>query len=359
MTNHLTFEHRCIDAHPAGSENDVCLIGDISGNGLNDIVIGGKHGADNLVWYENPSWRRHTIGTAHLEAGGVLVDVNGNGRLDLVVGNPLDGHPNTELYWYQCPPDPRSLWTRHVITAQFVKYHDQAAGDVDGDGRPEIVFASQRSQVVGYYDIPADPTISPWPDSHLHVIAEGLSVEGLCIVDIDGDGENEVIAGPNIFKRVPKGAWKRTELGLDLRQTRVVVADLDGDGALEIVVAEGESDQGRVAWFKGPDWKMRLLDAGFFHPHSLDVADVTGNGRPDIFVGEMGLRSYPDPREVIYCNLGGGQFKMQVVGNLATHDAKLGDVTGNGVPDIVGKPYSPGNQVDIWVNLTRAAQDSE
>lgn len=352
MGNQLVFKHRCIDAHPAGTENDVCLIGDLTGNGLNDIVIGGKHGSQNLVWYENPSWERHTIRTAHLEAGGVLADVNGNGRLDLVAGNPLDGQPNTELYWFQCPPDPHTLWTRHVITTQFVKYHDQAVGDVDRDGQPEIVFTSQHSKIVGYYDIPADPTVTPWPDDHLHLIAEGLSVEGLCVADVDGDGENEIVAGPNVFKRDQSGAWMRTELGPGWRETRVAVADLNRNGMLDIIVAEGEADEGRVAWFEAPNWKMNLLATGCFHPHSLDVADLTGNGWADIFVGEMGLRSYANPREMVFCNLGEGQFHMQVVGNLATHDAKLGDVTGNGVPDIVGKPYSPGNQVDIWINLT-------
>ena len=46
---------------------------------------------------------------------------------------------------------------------------------------------------------------------------------------------------------------------------RVAVADLDGDGALDIVLAEGESKAGRVAWFKRkgsvrhPDWEMTLL----------------------------------------------------------------------------------------------------
>ena len=75
----FVFEYHLVDPSPLGTENDVCLIGDISGNGRNDIVIGGKYGDDNLVWYENPTWERHVMATAHLEAGGVLVDVNGNG----------------------------------------------------------------------------------------------------------------------------------------------------------------------------------------------------------------------------------------------------------------------------------------
>jgi hypothetical protein len=347
----LAFVHQTIDPDPLGTENDVCLIGDIDGNGKNDVVIGGKTGQDNLVWYENPTWQRHVIATAHLEAGGVLVDLNGSGRLDLVAGNPMDG-PNREMFWFECPADPTRRWTTHLITNHFVKYHDQAAGDVDNDGQVEILFASQESKVVGYFDVPPDPTIEPWPAECCHIIARDIDVEGLCIVDLDGDGKNEVIAGPNVFKQRADGSWSRFEFGAGFRRTRVAVADFDGDGVLDIVLSEGESRDGRLAWFKGPDWEMTLLAENLFHPHSLDVGDVNGNGWPDIFVGEMGLRGHPDPRELVFLNQGGGRFRAHVVGHLPTHDAKLGDLSGNGRLDIAGKPYHPNNQVDIWWNRT-------
>jgi len=353
----LVFQHQIIDPSPTGTKNDVCLVGDISGNGRNDIVILGKYGEDNVVWYENPTWQRHVIGTSHVEAGGALVDITGNGRLDLVAGNPLDappGYTNNELYWFECPEDPRQRWKPRVMTSRFRKYHDQAIGDVDNDGEDEILFASQNAKVVAYFDTPADPTVSPWPDDHCHIIAENLEVEGLCIADLDGDGRNEIVAGPNVFKRRANGTWQRTVLleDFDVRSC-VAVGDLDGDGLPDIVLTEGERDRARVVWLRAPNWQPHWLGDDFYHPHSLALADFDGNGKLDIFVAEMGLRGYPRPRETVFRNLGGGEFEMQVVAHLPTHGAKVADMTGNGLPDIVGKPYDSGrDQVDLLVNCS-------
>ena len=358
--NHLVFQHHIIDLRTPGTKNDVCLIGDLNGNGRNDVLIVGKYGENNLLWYENPGqvgqpWKRHCVGSAHTEAGGVLVDVNGSGRLDLIVGDPMDdppGYTNTKLYWFECPEDSTQRWKPHVITDRFRKYHDQAIGDVDGDGEIEIVFASQGTQVVGYFDIPADPTVSPWSEACLHIVAKDTHVEGVSVADLDGDGENEILAGPNIFKRQADGTWSRQQLPVQVDpRTCVAVGDLTGDSNIDIVLSEGELDSARVYWLRGPTWEATLLGEGFFHAHSLEIADFDGDGRLDIFVGEMGLKGFATPREVVFRNLGDGQFEMQVVGHYATHAARAGDLTGNGLPDIVGKPYDSGSdQVDVLIN---------
>jgi hypothetical protein len=351
----LVFEHHIIDPATLGTKNDVCLIGDISGDGRNDIVIAAKYGENNLVWYENPTWERHVIGSTHVEAGGVLVDITGNGTLDIVLGNPADkptGYTNNELYWYERPEDPRQRWKGHVITDKFRKYHDQAAGDVDGDGAVEIVFASQGAKVLAYFDIPAEPQAAPWPDESLHLIAEDLEVEGIRIADLDGDGANEIVAGPNIFKQSADGSWARTELVPDLDpRTCVAVGDLTGDGRPDVVLSEGERDRAKLLWLRNPGWEPTLLADDFYHPHSLEVADFDGSGLPDIFVGEMGLKGHATPREVVFRNGGGGYFEPEVVGHLPTHCARAADMTGSGLPDIVGKPYDAGrDQVDLLIN---------
>ena len=355
MTVELRFKHLLIDPEPPGSHHDITLLVDLTGDGRDDVIIGAKEGPVTLFWYENPSWSRHPMATvANLEAGGVVVDITGDGRPDIVAGQQIGSRG---LYWFECPADPTQPWTPHLITDRFEKYHDQALGDIDGDGKAELLFLSQRTGVLAYFRIPEEPRLSPWPEENLTVIAEDFfDIEGLAIVDLDGDGRNEIIAGPNVFRPgdSPSSPWKREPFAPDWVKTRLVVADLDGDGQLEIVLCEGESHPGRLAWCKPPDWEPQLLREDLFHPHSLEVADFDGNGRPDIFVAEMGLGRNPHPpRMFVYRNRGGGRFQEVLIAEgIPTHEAKVGDLTGDGRPDIVGKPYEPERHIDAWLNQT-------
>lgn len=288
------FRHSLIDPNPVGTHHSVCLVGDLNEDGFDDVIIGNYvidgSSEGTLVWYEYPDWKRHAIAKANLEAGGIVFDVNGDGRLDIVAGQPYYGN---ELYWFENPSDPTQQWTRRVIESGFKKYHDQIVGDVDGDGEDELLISSQLGKVLVYYDVPSDPTVSPWPSECRHLICKDVAVEGLAIADLDGDGLNEVVAGPNIFKplRDESGAWSRkiisefharTYGGLVFSETRVKVVDLNEDGILDLVISECESEMGRLAWFESPDWEMHVIKDGLFNPHSLQLADFNKDGHMDI-----------------------------------------------------------------------------
>ena len=377
----IRFRHERIDDSPPSGQLSTCTLADLTGNGRPDVIVsalgaypkvtlGGKTihlrllpGGDelfsrletNVFWYENPGWERHTLAPEsglHLDVGATVHDLDGDGRLDYIAGQGYRAH---DVYWYRQPEEPRDPWEQHLITDRFQKYHDLLVADVDNDGEPELVGLSQEAEAIFYYDVPADPTVEPWPDANCHVIDEGIVVEGAWVGDLDGDGENELVAGPNVY-RSRDGEWEREEIAPDWHKTRIAVADVDGDGDLEIVLSEGDSPlfgdaPGRVGWFDPPDWEPHLLHEGMFCPHSLQVGDVTGDGRPDIYVAEMGHRENDTPEQFLFVNRGDGAFEQHLLSEgVPTHEAKLADVNGDGRLDIVGKSYGPAHHVDVWYN---------
>ena len=373
----MEFEHECIDNDPPCGRLVFCLTHDLTGNGRPDVIVGGmgakkevnvlgkriilrylpvvgsaiKRLESNVFWYENPGWERHEVARIpELSVGGSIGDLDGDGTPELVVGQ----NGGTDLYWFDIPSNPRRTWSRHLITDKFQKYHDTAIADIDDDGEPEVVILSQGSETVCYYDVPEDPAVSPWPDDHRHVIAQDLNVEGVAVTDLDDDGATELIAGPNIFRRNGSGDdWDRERLGDDWQWTRVGVADLDDDGDTEIVLTEGDlpyqdDRRGRVGVFDPPDWSVTTLDDDLYNPHTIQVADFDGDGRPDLLVAEMGLESRESPRMFVYQNRGEGFERVEISRGIATHEAKAVDLTGDGSLDVVGKSYGPDCHVDVW-----------
>jgi hypothetical protein len=380
----LRFRHERVDDNPPCGNLFTCLPTDLTGNGLPDLVVTGsgrtatlalpgrtikldnvpvfkrlyRRVESNVFWYENlgDGWKRHVVAPRGglYALGGALGDVDGDGRVDLVVGQALGARG---IYWLRQPEDPRETWSLHLVSERFEKYHDLVLADVDDDGDLELVGCSQKSETVFYYDIPADPTVEPWPEENLHVVCEDLHVEGLLVVDIDGDGDTEIVAGPNVFHSVD-GEWEREVVAEGWEWTRLAAADLDGDGDLELVIAEGDRPYngdvpGRVAVFDfdGTEWVPTVLHDQLSNPHSLAVADFDGDGRLDVYVAEMGLQT-ERPRQFVFRNRGNG-FEPELVGvGVPTHEAKAVDVNGDGRPDVVGKSYHPTEHVDVWYNET-------
>ena len=380
----VDFKHELIDGRPPCAKLGFCLTADLTGNGRKDVIVGGYGdsfpGKDviwqaerlgvptgllrsavgltesNLFWYENPGFERHEISfTPALDVGAAVGDLTGDGRPNIVAGQGIN---NNGVYWFEPDGDPRNAWTRHLITDRFEKYHDLLVTDVDDDGDPELVGLSQESETVFYYDVPSSPQESPWSDEHLHVVDEGRELEGAAVTDIDNDGRSELIAGPNVYHRDPDAAtgWRRETIVSGWDNTRVAIADVDGDGDPEVILSEGDSPHlgthpGRVAWFDPPDWEQTVLKDDLFCPHTLEVGDFTGDGRPDLYVAEMGLGKHDEPRHFLFMNRGDGEFEEQTVSTgIETHEAKAVDLTGDGRPDIAGKSYSPDHHVDIWYN---------
>ena len=360
----MEFRHEPLDEEPPNTQHMICLATDLTGNGRDDVVVGARNGEPSLYWYENPGWERHDIvDVPGLEAGGAFADVTGNGRLDILAGGHVGQH---EAYWFEQPEDPREEWDVHVICNDYHKYHDQAFADVDDDGDPEVVLLSQYSEVICYYDVPDDPRDGPWNRKNRHVVAAGRGdVEGIQVLDVDGDGRTELVAGRHVFHRQDDAGdlWEAERVAPDWEdeRVRVLAEDVDGDGEIELILAECELPalgarhdiyhDGRLGVCSAPDWEPEVLRDDLHCPHSLQVADFDGDGHLDVYVAESDYGGNENPRHFVLENNGDGTFEHHLVHEgTGTHEAKLADLTGDGTLDVVGKNDTDPGHVDLWYN---------
>ena len=181
----------------SGTSEDLLATADINHDGLDDVVASNGSDGVTVYWYQNPgngtgNWVRRTVGTV-TDWGdrAEIADINGDGRLDIVVSVENGGDADAETYWFQAPSDPTTgTWTKRTIAIQG-STNSLSVGDFDGDGSVEVVTGEHRGQLRVRIWKTTDkgltwtPTlVSSGKESHL----------GVQNFDLDGDGDLDIVS---------------------------------------------------------------------------------------------------------------------------------------------------------------------
>lgn len=346
--------HWVVDPQPPGGKDcctDVLALGDIDGDGNLDIVVGSEHSAGSgLVWYQFPTWERHSIADGDFTTDGQAIDVDGDGDIDVVIGT--FAHGRGEVLWFENAGAARpGHWVRHRVGDGYA--HDLLVADVDGDGDIDIVSGDKKSVTVweqgaGNY--------TP------HRISDRVG-EGLALADVDRDGRLDVVYGatwlvnPGSFGQ---SNWQEIQIAPEwTADTRVVARDMNGDGRVDIVLSASEGT-GRLSWFEAPPdprsqhWREHAVDDDSLEGvHSLQVTDIDADGDLDVIAAEM--HTSRGKRVLVYLN-SAGTFERRTISRSGSHNLRIGDIDGDGDDDIVGKNYGGrGRVVEWWENDTATA----
>jgi formylglycine-generating enzyme required for sulfatase activity len=131
----------------------------------------------------------HLVPDLKVDAG----DLNGDGRVDVVVSPAEKAGGESQIAWFEAPADPRgSAWTERVIAAPVeTVYHSLAAGDLDGDGAIDIATAEMH-QGVDPDEVALHQNLGGGVSWRKQVLSARGSHD-IVLADIGGDGDLDII----------------------------------------------------------------------------------------------------------------------------------------------------------------------
>jgi hypothetical protein len=205
-----------------------------------------------------------------IEAGGAAGDIDGDGYPDLVFGGDWQSN---QVWWWRNPGKdsrPGVSWERHTVKNRGAnQHHDQCLADFKGVGKPQLAYWNQRAKTLFVADIPRDPRkADAWPAEAVFSGSAGENpgkyAEGMSAFDIDGDGKPELLAGNHLFKFAGPGKWSATKIG-DFGGL-IVAGRLVHDAQYpQIVIAPGDGS-GPVLWY---ECRGNPLDSKSWIAHDL------------------------------------------------------------------------------------------
>jgi hypothetical protein len=333
---------------PNGGDQQTCCVAlDVDKDGVMDFAVGERTKSPSFVWYKfnGQGWDRHVIDDSRLqpEAGGAVCDVDQDGDVDILFGQDSSG---SHLWWWENPcPDFAHPWKRRVIKdAGGRQHHDQTVGDFDGDGRPEFVSWNQKAKQLLLFEIPENPRSSePWSSIVVESWRGGPAMEGFpsSPVDIDLDGKVDIVGGGRWYKHQGGNQYLVNIIDDSMRFTQCAAGPLVQGGRPEVVFSPGDTN-GTAKWYQWKAGRWQAQELRFVvHGHTCDVADIDGDGNLDIFIGEMGSPGAGDQAKTfIWYGDGTGNFRETVVSaGQGIHEGLLSDFDGDGDIDILMKPY--------------------
>ena len=351
-----SFTYRTVDpAGPAKAWGKAS--GDIDRDGRVDFLIGG-HDEDGagLYWYRNPDWQRRTISRKALVGTDIeVVDLNRDGRPDVVATTDTDGVPGITAFVNTA----RGWVPRRLVGG--VRLHDVEVADLDGDGLLDLVGRGQNllgNRVRLWRQGP------PGRWTHGSIALPIEHGDGVKVGDLDRDGRPDIVLPRYWLKNVGSPgslAFQRITYNMAAPPNAVVaLGHIDGDRLLDIVVspAHRAGSFGRVSWFKAPEaptestyWSEMVIESRVERDgHFIGIADFDRDGHNDVVTAMTELTR--SPRIKLYFNpYGNGAFTApQIVANTSSHNMQVIDIDNTGNPSLMGADYNRGDstRIKLW-----------
>lgn len=275
--------------------------GDLDGDGIADLVAG-------AFWFKGPDFKERkqftegkALPTTVYQEGSFLSwveDLDGDGKNDILMA----GHPGKELTLY-LNPGKEGRWTGHQVMTEAAT-ESPLWLDLDGDGKKELVC--MQGGKFGYAEVDWADVTKPWVFTAISdKRTDTPYIHGLGAGDLNGDGKPDIVAKDGWFQQPSKQGeeWKWHPYPFaKAGGAQMLIFDVDGDGDNDIVTSldghgyglawyEAKPGNGTVEWVKHEilSEDPSLKGPGglqFSQLHALDQGDFDKDGRMDFITGK-------------------------------------------------------------------------
>jgi hypothetical protein len=292
-----------------------------------------------------------------------LADLNGDGKLDAIVGEGQVNGSAGGMFWYQNPGTPNGTWTRNTIDPSGNFYERSVTTDLNGDGATDII-ASDSNQLVWFQN--PGHGVGTWTE---HVINSVAGAHDIVLGDLNGDGKLDVIAsgtaafddqGYIAFQGNNPDQWTIVKFG-NPGDAIALFDDGSGHGAVDVVGVD-QTTGNLVYWqnpiefggnpLDGSQWTEHVIQANVPAGPGASIATgyLTQSGRMDVVVVQNeGEGNFSDGL-YWYQNEGNGVFQQHLLdaSYQAVHQIDIADMNNDGTQDIV---VGEQEQADMGPNL--------